>query len=233
MAWQVTDRGNDEENDNSTALTIPSFTPTADCLLLMCVAHEFSASVSGITGHDGGSAWVELFNLDNYLNGNDLTVWGCFTGSSPSAGTVTVTKSGDTWQMTGQCIEVHEDVNGVDTSGTVANAVGTEDSDAGYNPTPILLTLGAFADSGNLTFGVVQGHDASSGASFPNNPAWSSFAEVGSGQYLDVGYYGGEDTGISITCNEWMWVGAAAFEIKQAAAAGGGLSIPIARRRGR
>ena len=225
MAWVVTDRGNDTENGNSTNLSIGPFTPTADSLLLLILFHTSDGAPYTPSGQDDGTAWVQLLNA--YGIGTEekyVSVWGCFTGSSPSSGSVTVSKTAYAWRCGGLIVEVDENVSGVDISGTIANAIGTIDTDSGYN-VDLSLTLPAFADSGNLTFAAYAVLDSNTNDkySFPSTPTWTEGPEsISAFNYsIDTGYYAGEDTSITLARADYYYtVGGIAFEVK---AAGGSI----------
>ena len=159
MAWTVTDRGTGDQHATSTDWVSGSFTPAANAMLL-CFVWAGSEEITGITGHDGGSSWVRVFQYEDVPEANrDLEIWACFTGASPSAGTVTVSH-GYVWNCGLTLVEIQESVNSVDTSGSVANAFGTDDINYGYDLRNEQITLASFADSSNLTF---CGHCAGGG----------------------------------------------------------------------
>ena len=227
MAWPVTERGYNENWATSSGLVISSFTPTADCLLLALIGYDNTASISSISGQDSGSSWVQISShganggWPGTQSGFDFDIWGCFTTTgTPSAGTVTINKSGYMAVCSAVIVEVHEDSNGVDTSGTVANAMGTHVADDGYNPSPLSITLASFADSNNLSFCTGVCYANSGSFSFPGTPSWTAMTERNEDMRIHPAYYAGEDTSISVTCGAWIHAGIVGFEVKQAAGGG-------------
>ena len=220
MAWSVTDRGAWGKNASSDDFVSATFTPAANALLLFFIFRDTASKVTSISGHAGGSPWVQIEEVnDNPKVNYGYELWGCFTGSSPSSGTVTITLP-YSWKAGGNLIEISESVNGVDVSGTVANALGTSDFDAGYNHTPMSCTLSSFANSGNLTcsFGLIEGGEDETNFVFE-----AGYTEINAQETAHVtktGYYAGEDTTVTATCVNWVYNGLLAFEVK---AAGGSI----------
>jgi len=122
-----------------------SFTPAADTLLLYIFYS--TDGITDVTGHEGGGDWVEIID-DIWDTNRHMVVWACITGSSPSAGTVTISKPYN-WNVSASLMEI----SGVDTSGSVADCFGQIGTvDEGYDVRVHTVTLAAFADKGNATF---------------------------------------------------------------------------------
>lgn len=134
------DRDAFRRNGGTGTISSSSFTPSADSLLLcsVLISNDDATSIPGsLTAHDGGSAWVQLSSTQGLLQSTirSHSLWGCFTGSSPSADTVDVAFSTDS--PMGCCLV---EVPGADVSGTVANAL-TEIASSVAESTTISATL--------------------------------------------------------------------------------------------
>ena len=190
------------------------------------------ATVSGITGHDGGNSWVQVFNYENLsFAGRGFELWACFTGSSPSAGTVVITKTGSpnyTWRAAATIIEIDEDVNGVDMSGTVANAFGVEGVDlGGYDATPYQIALGAFGDSGNLSFVTSLGQSADDYAFVLTGTYVSLGLDSPGSDIIEAFYQTSEDQTVDATSIRFGKAGIHAVEVKEGAVGGAPAAVPI------
>lgn len=138
------------QDSSSTTYTTSSVTPGANRLVLAfvtCYAPGGAVAPSGLTGN--GLTWVKVddFTLSGIVN---CSLWRAM-GASPSAGGVTVT-----WAAAPNdcCIHV-ADFSGVNTGGTNGSAAVLQPTHATGTGTAVLVTLGAFSDSGNGTYGGV------------------------------------------------------------------------------
>jgi len=121
------DRGAKSRGYSSGDIVSDSFTPSADSILIMIVVMRSTGLIpSGITGHDGGTSWVQIGSTQSY-GGHGASLWGCHVGGSPSAGTVDVSVA-----TTAQGQFCLTEVTGVDVSGTVANSFDDTDAATGY-----------------------------------------------------------------------------------------------------
>lgn len=216
MAWTVTDRGVFTAHDSGVDWTTGAFTPDGNALLLLLV--YTTENITSAEGQDDGSAWIQLWQETDVPDTNDtLEIWGCFTGGSPSSGTVTVTIP-ETWDIAATLLEIQEGVNGVDVSGSVADAFGTRDLDYGYDVRTPQLTLGAFADANNLT---LAWHAIYGNISGTFEGSYTELNQVGSEQHVILpGWLGSEDNTVDGTLENWIYSAFWGVEIKQGAAAG-------------
>jgi hypothetical protein len=80
--------------ENSVAtntVTLPSFTPNANRLLLV-LTWTYDTNVTSVTGH-GTWQQIAVQHAGSIASPVILSIWGCITSSSPSAGSVVVTHS--------------------------------------------------------------------------------------------------------------------------------------------
>lgn len=127
----------------NTSLTIPSFTPTANSLLILSV-YTGSTNAHTVTGHGTWTKIEENTTTDNF------TVWAVLTGGSPSASTIQVNYSGGNGYMDLTCVEC---------TGSVVTSIGaailqSQKSSQYQNATPIenTITLSAFSSASNATY---------------------------------------------------------------------------------
>lgn len=224
MAWSVTDRDGGESNASSADIVSSSFTPAAECILLMVNANLDNDAINSITGH---GTWVQIFlQIDGAgSTSRDIELWACFTGSSPSAGTVTIDRN-YMWRHQWALIEIDETTNGFDIASGIAAAFGTESGEAGYDNRAYDSTPAAFADATNLTFGIYAGTGADSLVSIDANfTALTSFGTTNG--FLEPHYDDAEDNSITANCNNYTSNGFWALEVKQAVAGGGDTILPM------
>ena len=238
MAWTVTQQGTDYENANSTNLVIPSFTPSAGSLLVLIVGITLSGEPTAVSGHDGGVSWAKVIELtDSWFNvggGPDgsgdgtVQVWACIVGSSPSAGTITVTKSGYSGQCCGAVLEITGDH---DTSpSSMSDIFGSPDSYTIYRDSgeTYSLTLASFASSNNMTL-AIGGMAGTNKVTFESSPnSYTAFPEFGANRAMRLAWYDGADTNPTMTPANYSQTGFIAFEIKEDSG-GGSTVLPINR----
>lgn len=215
MSWVITERGTFTQSYSSNSWVTTSFTPGANSLLLLIVATG-STAITSVSGHDGGASWVQLWNeVDVPIPGYNVEIWGCFTPDSPSNGTVTMTIPYEN-NIAADLLEIQEDANGVDVSGTVANAFGARDIDYGYDIRTPQLTLAAFANTNNLAFvfhyvlGTSGNVTVETGFTPLNYIEWSLS--------LYPYYKGSEENTIDGTCADYNYNAFWGVEIKQSSA---------------
>ncbi len=224
MAWTVTDRGEDYVNGSSDDLVLPSFTPNAGSILVCAMVLTDNVSIS-ISGHDDGVSWGEIYSLDDHFrpnsnpgSGYDFKLYACIVGSSPSAGTVTISKS-YTWRARACLIEIQGDH---DTSpAAITDLFGTHDSfEEGHTGTTAYsLTLPSFESSENMTLMCTNEF-----ATFDASPPYTMVGDTGSGQYdILMGWHDGEDNSPSVTNPAWTDISMSAIEVKEAS--GGGSTV--------
>ena len=148
------DRGTDSKNYSSATLVSNTFTPAANSLMLVWVLGNDSPTIpSGITGHDGGTSWVQIGSTQSFSNIAG-TLWGAHAGASPSSGVIEVTLPNTSITQCNFC-----EITGVDVSGTVANSF--EQTDAGVGSTSTMtrslsgateVTVGFWGNTGSENF---------------------------------------------------------------------------------
>ncbi len=221
MAIAHTDRGEDGENYGSSALVSGTFTPAADAVLMALMHHSNNGDAVGpITGHDGGASWVNVYGPTQIGGvGRYFEMWACFTGSSPSSGTISVT-TGYKWKKTVQFIEF----SGADVSGTVANAFGNTDNDGGYNQSsPVALDLGTLASAESYVI-CANGADQATAVASVSEGGWTELETTGGPLCIET-FLKENDATCSISVTGYKDLQQVGFELKVAAA--GGVSMPI------
>jgi hypothetical protein len=220
MAFVVTDRANGAASGFSGAdATTASFTPSANSVLLAFVHITGTGTVSGITGHASGGAWVKIQDAVSGALGAE--VWASFPGASPSAGTVTISRS-----YMDQMSYMVYDITGANVSGSVASAFGVKGGIAGYDLRAETLALGAFASATNLT--VAAGFVTPSGHSitFEGGYTAGTKREEAGNHGNQIAWKASEDTSVDVTFQNFSYNKYIAFEVKEA---GGSSSVaPLA-----
>ncbi len=146
----------------TTSCTTPkataSITPGADKLILVTVHSALSsgngADVATVDGSGVGLSFVQIATqLFSATQGTGkahrISVFRGM-GSSPTAGTISIS-----WpQNQGRCEWVVDELSGMDTSGTNGSgAIVQSAGNFGSSGQPATVTMGAFGDAGNATFG--------------------------------------------------------------------------------
>lgn len=216
MAFSAVDRGDVSGGSVGTTTVIPSFTPNANTLLLCWVAVGGAGTVTGITGH---GTWSQIAVEAGWGgNSNNLYLWGCITGSSPSASAVTITTPGSYGASAAGCFEI----GGADVSSTVANAIVQSGSSSQYNSARS-VTLSAFADAGNATVLVTATDGYGGGDNWTVEAGWEPIIHEQNGEANLSGaaaWNDGADTSATISGNGYFDTAVIAVEV--AADAGGG-----------
>lgn len=206
-----------------TSATTASITPTGNRLLLAIVASHRSDSVDpaapSLSGN--GLTWVQIGTAlwDSTSSSRRRVTLFRAMGASPSAGAVTIDFAGQTQANIAWAID---EFDGVDTSGTNGSGaiVQTADSTAGINAS-IEITLGAFSDAGNATYGGFgcAGDTGIAGTGFTILGQGGSFANslAVASEFKDS-----NDTSVDLTWQDdpAQSSGGTAVEIKAAAAGG-------------
>lgn len=177
-----------DQDGNSTAVTA-SITPTANNLVLLSVMSRTGISTDPVqpTATGNGLTWVVVNSVVYDTTGASrkrITLFRAM-GASPSAGAVSIDFGG---QNQTHVIFVVDQAAGTDTSGTngsgavVQSAVNSEPGGDGGDLT---ITLAAFGNANNSTYGVFTGDDIP-GAPSPEAgyTALFSSASIASQTYL-------------------------------------------------
>lgn len=223
MVWAVTARGEDTVTASSTNLVIPSFTPSANSLLIVALDHSNDAGSLSFSGHDDGVSWAQIYKTT--LGGSrQHELWACITGSSPSAGTITITKNYG-WTYAAACVEITGDFDTAPSAMTdlFGTHAAVEQYTTGSDPT-LDVTLSAFASANNMTLAL-----ASEEAGITND---YSFTEVqvsagANANDISVLWYDGADTNPEIEFTPWGTYRLSAIEVKEDTAGGGTSSESI------
>lgn len=212
MAFSVTDRGDVSGGSVGSTTVIPSFTPGANRLLLCWVAVGGAGTVSGITGH---GTWSQIALEAGWGgNSNNLYLWGCITGGSPSASAVTITTPGSYGAAAAGCFEI----DGADVSSTVANAIVQSGSSNQYNSARS-VTLSAFASSTNATVLVTATDAYGGGDNWTVEAGWEPIINEQSGEANLCGasaWRDGADTSATISGGGYFDTAVIAVEIAEA-----------------
>ncbi len=215
MTITVTSRGYDSQNSSAADLTFSAFTPAAGSVLLAVIGGGGTLTVNGISGHTGGAAWVQIAAVNGWSTANrDFALWACFVGASPSSAAVAIDINYADLIMA----ELFE-LTGVDTSGSVANAFGVTGYESGYDTSPWVATLAAFANAANMTFSAAIQLDTTPTFTWEGGRTTSTTRQQ-STWALQCAWHHTEDNSVSLTTESGKHCIHFAFEIK--AASGGG-----------
>lgn len=210
-----TSRGTASRDYGSSTLVSNTWTPATDDLLLAWVVIKAgSTTPTGITGHDGGTSWVQIGTTQSYGNLSG-SLWGAHVGASPSSGAITITLPG-----TSRAQANFASVSGVDVSGTVANSFDqTPDSGNGYGSSISRTLTGAT----NTTMGF-WGDDGGQ-AITPEGTVVNQLAHPGTNTEAAVDYAASGDATPTASLAGSTGHVSFAVELKEAAASGSVLPI--------
>jgi len=214
------DRSAIRRNGGTGTISTGSFTPSSDSLLIVAVeinANDGTEIPDSLVGHDGGSSWIQL---DSTLSITAASVrshslWGCFTGASPSSDTVDIALSVSS-PMGANVVEI----TGADVSGTVANAFTEIVGNTGYGTALSATLTGSPTD---LTCGFFA--VAALGAITVENTEINSIAFQYGDNAVHCDYNASGDATATATISSNRNWGAFAVDIKEAGGGGGGGSI--------
>jgi len=225
MAIIATHLTTDRSLTDGTEFTTASISPASNALVLLLVRGRRSNGLgSSPTVSGNGLTWVEIVSVGFELVSTGWCRLSLFRamGVSPSSGTVSINYSGGNLNC---CFWSIVQFEGVDTSGTNGSgAVIQSATNAQDSGTTLTVTLSAFSDPGNATYG---GFSISKATEAINpGSGFTEFAEAqGTGTSADSGtiqseYLLGNDTSVDAS---WATSandsGGIAVEIKAALAA--------------
>ncbi len=188
MAVSGTNLTSFQSSTDATSYATASITPTANYLVLASVSSSKATTPDTPTLSGNGLTWVQIAtnNFDTAGTQRTVTLFRAL-GASPSAGALTASFGGNT-QLS--CTITVDQFSGVDTSGTngsgaiVQSATNAEASQAAATFT---VTLAAFSDTNNATYGTATNGDSSNftvgtgftslGASGSATPLVNTFSE--------------------------------------------------------
>jgi len=208
---------------NSDTLTMNSFTPTANVLVLISISYGSAAPDGGWTptiGTSNGTDWVLVAVQNQTAGGEERTAVFRGMASSPVAAAPVATFGANqrAWMWT-----VHELTN-VDTTGTFGSgAVVQSDGAQTLGGTSIETVLAAFGDATNNVAWLTTGESVNDNAIFTHTPAgslieifddWLSRADTFG---ISANWQKGEDLSPGNSVTKTNNIGAVAIEIKKAA----------------
>ena len=126
---------------------VPAFTPAAGSLLLLFYT-GLNQTPSAVTGH---GTWAQIGTTINF-SGTYGSAWGCIVGETPTSSAVTASLCGNYSTV------IVVEVAGVDTSGTVANAITQTKTAAGYINTTLSLTFDTLPTEDTLLWTAKNGN---------------------------------------------------------------------------
>ena len=136
----------------ASSYTTASIAPGANRLILAAVSQQGNAGDATVTLSGNGLTWVQVANVVSVTGTRQFTLFRTI-GSSPSSGVVTITCSATNivmWSIS--------EFNGIDISGTNGSGAlvqsATRDNE-GNADTSTTITLGAFSNAANATFGAL------------------------------------------------------------------------------
>ena len=186
-------------NTDTQEYTTASITPTANALVLLAFEGRNIATGSPTPSPTVVGCNLTWVAVDSETSGNDsqnITVFRAM-GASPSAGALTITQGGSgniygQWSIS----EFH----GIDTSGTNGSGAIVQsngNSDTATN-TGLTITLTAFSNANNATYGVVR---SVGGGSITNGTGFTELGESG-GTDSNIQSQWRNDNDISV---DWSW----------------------------
>ena len=215
---------------NGTSYITASITPGVNLLILLAIEIDYvlaqAPPAPALTISGNGLTWV-LIAADggHFVSGSsyfNYTYLYRSMGASPSTGGITIgtTPTADSirWSVS--------EYDGVDTSGTNGSgAIVQNATNRAENVTTLTVTLGAFGDSGNATYGAFGAGDTSAAGDTSFTPG-TGFTEIhdAATEYAALGteWRSDNDTSVDTTASKTIDLGGVAVEIKAAAAAAAG-----------
>ena len=210
------------DSDASSYVTA-SISPSANNLILVAVSSGFGGNPNVPTLSGAGMTWVEIANVNYDPSGTQrtLTLFRSLN-ASPGSGALTIDFGGQTQARANWIVD---EVSGVDTSGTNGSGavVQSATSSATGSPTNLTVTLGAFSDAGNGTYGTFGWNNNTSTAT--PGTGFTELVEVNNaGEDLSIQsqWRNDNDTTVDVTLSASAGeIGGIAIEMKAAAAAAG------------
>lgn len=224
--------------DGGSASTTASVSPTANNLILLTVASRtgITANPNQPTATGNGLTWVVVNTVIYDASSSSrrrITVFRAL-GASPSAGAISISFGGQNQTDIGWSVDsFSSDTSGTNGSGAIVQS--TTNKDETGTATSLTVTLAAFGNAGNATFGGFGISDSG-----VTKTAGSGFTKLGDG---DAGGANGlaaitefknsNDTSVDMSFDAGTICGGIAIEIKAAATSAvkdmiGGF-IPFAR----
>lgn len=219
MAVTISNLTSGNDTDGGSSSTTASVTPGSNKLELLSVSSRtnITADPNQPTVTGNGLTWVAINSIvydTTSASRKRITLFRAM-GASPSTGAITIDFGG---QAQTDVVWSLDEASGIDTGGTNGSAASVQSAtakDETGSATSLTVTLAAFADAGNATFGAIC---------VDNNSA----ASVGSGftqlavptttnQRLISEWKATNDTGVDASFGTSGLIGGVAIEIKAAA----------------
>ena len=149
MPVEATHLTTDGSTADATSYNTASISPSPNKLVLMAVCSTGAINVCSATG--AGMTWTVVRQKQDTINASrQITLFRALSGS-PSSGAVTIDFAGETQ---GRCAWTIVEFGNVDFGGTNgANAVVQSADTYNVDDSPFSVTLAAFSDPNNATFG--------------------------------------------------------------------------------
>jgi len=234
MAIAVTNLTSGSDTDGNSTASTASVTPTGNRLILLSVSSRtgISTQPNTPTATGNGLTWVQINTIywDTDSSSRKTTTLFRAMGASPSSGAISIDFGG---QNQTDVLWSVDEVSGMDTSGTngsgaIVQSVTNIDEVSGGGT--ITVTLAAFSDTNNGTFGIF-GADTNTTIGVPLGTVGSGFtllAQPANTFEILSEWKSTNDTTVDATFNSAAGgkMGGIAIEIKIAAAAQVGISAP-------
>lgn len=160
MAVSVSNRVASADNGGGASHTTGSFTPGANKLVLVSIfLYKSSGTILAPTVVGNGITYTEIAHCNTFSSGLDPCQTYLFRGllGAPTAGGILITSVGA--DFVGAAVD---EADGIDTSGiNGAGAIVQSAFNQNNSGSTLTVTLGAFSDANNGTFGCVNSYGSS------------------------------------------------------------------------
>jgi hypothetical protein len=191
-----------------------SISPTANRLVLLAVTSNFTATPNQPTVSGAGLTWVVVATKLDSDPSRRVTVFRALS-ASPSSGVLTIDFAGQGQSRCSWSVSEFANVDRTGTNGSNAIVQSASNTNQGTTASGITVTLGAFGNANNATYGAVR-----TGSPLAITPG-SGFTELGefdgSATTIETEWKNSNDTSV-----DWSWASsspvviAIAVEIKYA-----------------
>jgi hypothetical protein len=202
-----------------TSFNTASISPTANRLVLASVLNADSdGSAATPTGSGNGLTWQQIATVTFFSGLARLTLFRAM-GASPSAGAFTASFGADSQDIV--CtINICEIGDGVETGGSHGSAAVVQNDPNTGDGTALSAALAAFTSANNATFAVWAGSNETS--AITDEVGWTEVNEIAGVLMAFLDDPDTTPTATQTVNDEW-----AAIAIEIAAAAVGGISVPV------
>lgn len=203
MAVVATHLTTDSSGTSASSYATASISPTTNRLVLVAVRANNAGSITTPTLSGAGMTWVEVDHIEFASGQANVTLFRSLS-ASPGSGALTIDFGAATIQ---QCHWSIVEFSGINTSGTngsgaiVQNATNFND---GGTSTGITVTLAAFGNVNNATFGAVG---YSNTAAITEGSGFTELAENNANsRTIETEFRNDNDTSV-----DWSWASATPF----------------------